>query len=578
MSEKTISTDVLVIGGGLAGCFSAVRAREMGADVVLADKNYVGKTGSSHFARDFMVFNEAWGDSLKDWTDQFSRIGEYVADRNWDEILLKESYHRYLDLMSWGEPFYRKDCTSGFPTPTEEPWRSVIRKTEYRYTNLIAKFGSRQKMMIARRKVESSGCKILDRVMITELIKKEGRVVGAVGFNTTTGDFYYVKAKAVIIASGGISYKSAAYGIQFNAGDGMAMAYNVGAELISLEFGQGMYVVKDVESVVIDGPVSEIGTTRDVATNAEGVEFLKGFPQVPTNILWAIEFHKGRGPIYHEAYGVDRAKFAGSLKRYDETAEGPWITMLDRAGLDIFHDKFEEYMAFEGSFFTGGIRVNTKLETRVPGLYAAGDAAGTNYSGTNYAALGSGMCHASVTGYRAGQNAAKYAKERKHVELPAEEIAGYREAVFAPLKRLGGFKPEHVLARIQQNILPYEMHMVMHGDRLWAAITLVEFFRRHWVPKLKAADTHDLRNAHEVKTMALGAEISLKAAAMRTESRGWFYREDYPHRDDANWLKWIVAKDEGGEIRLYTTPVPEESHGDKTLPYDKRYPMKYQER
>jgi succinate dehydrogenase/fumarate reductase flavoprotein subunit len=134
VSDKTITTDILVIGGGLAGCFSAIRAREMGADVVLADKNYVGKTGSSHFAQDFMVFNEAWGDNLKDWTDQFSRIGEYVSDRSWDEILLKESHLRYLDLMSWGESFYKKDNTPGFPKPSEEPWRSVIRKTEYRYT------------------------------------------------------------------------------------------------------------------------------------------------------------------------------------------------------------------------------------------------------------------------------------------------------------------------------------------------------------------------------------------------------------------------------------------------------------
>jgi succinate dehydrogenase/fumarate reductase flavoprotein subunit len=577
MPDKRIKTDVLVIGGGLAGCFAAVRARELKAEVTLVEKNYVGKTGCSHYARDFMVFKEEWGDNFDEWMQQISQIGEYIADRRWDEIILRESYPRFRDLISWGEPFYKKDGTVGFPEPGEEPFRLAFRKTKYRRTAVISKFGARHKMLIARKKVIDSGTKILDRVMITDLLVKEGCVIGAVGFHTGTGEFYVIEAKATVISSGGLGFRSAGYGRQFNTGDGVTMGYRAGATLTSMEFGQGMYVVKDCDSVIIDGPVAEIGQKRDRVTNAYGEEFLKEIPHVPINILWAIEFHRGRGPIYHEAYGIDREKFKEQLKKYNETAEGPWITMLDRAGLDIFKDRFEQYMTFYGNFFTGGLRVNTNCETSVPGLYAAGDASGTNFTGPTYAALGSGMAGASVTGYRAGQHAAEFSQKVKKLEINESEVTDCRKSVYGPLDRGGGFSPQHVLNRIQQTIFPYEIRIVMHEKRLQAAITMIEFFRDHFIPKLRASDSHDLRNAHGVRSMILGAEVMLRTALFRTESRGWFYREDYPRRDDKNWLKWVMLKKEDGKMKIWAEPVPKEYQGDTSLPYEVRYPLQYGE-
>lgn len=575
--EKRMKTDVLVIGGGLAGCFAAVRAKELGAQVTLVDKNYVGKTGCSHYARDFMVFKEEWGDQFDEWIQQFSQIGEYLANRRWDEILLRESYARFRDLVSWGEPFYKKDGTVGLPEPEEEPFRLAFRRTKYRRTAVITKFGARHKMLIARKKVLDSGCHILDRVMITDLLEQEGRVTGAVGFHTRTGDFYLIEAKATVISNGGLGFKSAAYGRFFNTGDAVTMGYRAGAILTSMEFGQGMYVVKDCDTVVIDGPVAEIGKKRDMVTNAHGEEFLKEIPHVPINILWPIEFHRGRGPIYHEAYGIDREEFKEQLKKYEETAEGPWITMLDRAGLDIFKDRFEQYMAFTGNFFTGGLRVNTGCETNVPGLYAAGDASGTNFTGSTYAALGSGMAGASITGYRAGQNAAEFSLAAGDIPLSETVVEEIRRNVYGPLQRRGGFKPDHVLMRLQQTLFPYEVRIVMHERRLQSALTMIEFFRDHFLPKLTASDPHELRKAHEVRSMVFGAEVMIRTALFRKESRGWFYREDYPRRDDENWLKWIFVHKDTGAMKIWAEPVPKEYQGDRSLPYEVRYPLQYQE-
>lgn len=195
----------------------------------------MGRTGCSIFASGMLVFNPDWGDKIDEWLAQFSRVGEYVVDRSWAETLLRESHKRHRDLVSWGIPFYMKDGTVGFPKPGEEPNRPLWLKSKYRRTCRLAEFGSKDKMMKARKKVINSGCKLLDRVIITDLIKKDGRVIGAMGFHVRTGDFYVFKAKATVMASGMMSFKGAGYGRQQCTGDGSAMGYRAGAELMNVE-------------------------------------------------------------------------------------------------------------------------------------------------------------------------------------------------------------------------------------------------------------------------------------------------------------------------------------------------------
>jgi len=531
----------LVVGGGFCGCIAAIRAKELNADVLLVDKNFVGKTSGGYFAGDLMLFNEDWGDDLNAWLEQFSRIGEYVADRSWTELLLKESYSRYRDLVSWGIPFIKMDGTSGFPPPGEEPKR-ILGPSKYRKTTLISKFGTKYKLLILRKKLLESGGKIRDRVVITDLLKQGERVVGAVGFNTVNGDFYAIKAKAVVVAAGGLSFKGTPYATQFDTGDSVAMGYRAGAELISMEFGQyaGRLRAKDASGHTLF-PTS-------IVINAKGEDFLGGGAEIPSYILWLLEVHAGRGPIYSESYGVEREKIKEALN-----------------------------MALTGTFWMGGLRFNTKCETNVPGLYAAGDASGSNFTGAAYAALGSAMCLSAVTGYRAGQSATEFALKAEKPSIPESEVAKCKDAVYAPLMRESGFTTDHVLTRVQQTILPYEVRMVMHEKRLQAAITMIEFYRDHFLPKMRAVDPHDLRNAHEVRNMVLGAEMMLRAALFRTESRGSFYREDYPRRDDENWLKWVVLKEDAGKMKLWTEPVPKEYWGDTSMPYGKRYPLQYPE-
>ena len=124
-------------------------------------------------------------------------------------------------------------------------------------------------------------------------------------------------------------------------------------------------------------------------------------------------------------------------------------------------------------------------------------------------------------------------------------------------------------------MVPYYIMQIKHGERLEAAITLVKFLENHIGPQLKAHDAHELRMAHEARNMALNAEMMLRASLFRTESRGTHYREDYPHRDDPNWLAWTVIKQEEGEMKLSKQPIPKEWWPDLSKPYNERYDLRF---
>ncbi|MFC2070633.1 twin-arginine translocation pathway signal protein, partial [Chloroflexota bacterium] len=145
----------------------------------------------------------------------------------------------------------------------------------------------------------------------------------------------------------------------------------------------------------------------------------------------------------------------------------------------------------------------------------------------------------------------------------------------APIESKGGFNPRWVTQLLVNTIRPYYVLIIRHEKRLQAALMMVEFFREHYAPKLFARDIHELRLAHETNNMLLGSEITLRTCLFRTESRGRFYREDYPQRDDPAWLAWVKLKDEEGKMKLWKEPVPEKWWPDLSKPYKERYPKRF---
>jgi succinate dehydrogenase/fumarate reductase flavoprotein subunit len=502
--------------------------------------------------------------------DYIIQTGEYINNRDWVEIILKHSSKMYQDIASWGVPLRH---------PSEEEktrYSHVTKKTADKFGGELGHgaFAHKKWLGRLREKLLEIGGNVLDRVMITDLIKQDGKVVGAVGFHTRDGDFYVIKTGAVIIATGSGNFKASGEPWHQWTADGEAMSYRAGAEISGKEFGH-----KDVGSLAafptVPKGVAKAHSSR-IYVNAEGEEYLKEYALgLHSTMLCAVfEVHAGRGPIYLD---FDR------LTPEDRQA---CVNFVDAWGRSYEVGKAIDYATVKGrreviwgsgvgctGWGWGGVRINTNCETNVPGLYAAGDSAGNSAGGSMQAI--SGIGGAAIMGAIAAENAANYVSKAKAPTIDRKEISRLKEIVYAPLVRQGGFSPAYVTELLRNLMVPYYIVQIKRGDRLQAAITMVNFMENHLVPRLKANDAHELRMAHEVRNMSLDAEIVLRSSLFRTESRGTHYREDYPRRVDPDWLAWTIVKEEDSKMHLYKQPIPNEWWPDLSKPYEERYPLRF---
>jgi len=569
LAEHIIDTDILVIGGATAGLYAAIKAGQKGRRVTLVDKAYAGKSGVSPFAfAHHTVFNPKVHDFNR-WMNFIVRTGEYVNNRDWIATILRDSLARYQEMVSWGVPV--------LPPENEVIWhKSHIPETDALGVVDHAEALVHRKWLVRMRdKALESGVKIIDRVMITELIKCDGKVVGAVGFNTRNGDFYLVKAKAVIMASGSGGFRDIGKVWYQSTADGDAMGYRAGAELRGKEFGhKQVAMLKDIPMPTAAQSYSQ----KKVFVNAEGEEYFNKYALGTwgTMVGALFEVHAGRGPLY---FDFDR------LTQEERKAAEEFITAnqkeneVKRSGIYYATVTGKKEMMWDGAGSSewgyGGLCINARCETNIHGLYAAGDSAGTNFCGSMYPGTGYGIAGASVTGNIAAENASQYVLDCGKPEISPEEISRQIEDLYTPLSRKGGFSPAYVTELVYNLMIPYFVLGIKQAERLQATSTLIDFVKDHLVPKLKASDSHDLRLAHEVRNMVLNAQIVLQASLFRTESRGTHYREDYPRRDDQNWLAWTILKEQDGKMNLRKQMIPEEWRPDPLIPYEKRYPVRF---
>ncbi|MBW2030683.1 MAG: FAD-binding protein [Deltaproteobacteria bacterium] len=570
-TDNVVETDVLVIGGGIAGCFAAIKAKERGVDVTLVDKGYVGKTGETPFAKHFGVFNPEWGHDLEGWMNQVRFIGEYINNPEWTEITLKESYARWKDMLSWGVEFYKYDdgeFVSWPPRPSE----------------LMAKFPMQSIRMRQRKHAEvyraqalKTGVRIMDRIVVVELLRQDGHIVGAVGHPTDKYDCYVFKAKAVVMAAGAAAFKPNGTPLHVVTGDGEAMAYRAGAEITGKEWN-------DCHPSRAEFPAWQWSPRKDLSTssrddygglppkvNAEGERFADG-SSITLYIEDVFEADAGRAPVFWE--------FGSGSSDYHGLVAGP--KGVPRQQVDLEAERFGRVRMVVGSSLgmsvhnTEGIwPVDMNCATQLAGLYAAGDSLGARPAGSRYPNMGFSTAFCSTTGTRAGLAAAAYASSAKNVKLDREKLSRIKKTIYAPTERKGGFTPRWVTQVLQNTMMPYWVLYVKHEARLLSALTQIEFIRDRIVPKLTAKDPHELRLAHETRNMVLCAEMKLRASLFRTESRGTHYREDYPRRNDPEWLAWVKIRDEQGEMKLTKEPIPRKWWPDLSLPYEERYPLRF---
>jgi succinate dehydrogenase / fumarate reductase flavoprotein subunit len=586
---QTIEHDVLVIGAGGAGLRAAIEASAAGVSVGLVCKSLLGK---AHTVMAEGGIAAALGnvDDRDNWKVHFAdtmRGGQYVNQWRMAELHAKEAPDRVRELEAWGAVFDRT-----------KDGRILQRNFGgHRYPRL-AHVGDRTGLEMIRTLQDHGihqGIEVYMEHTILALLKEGERVVGAFGYERERGRFKIFRAKAIVLATGGLGR---AYKITSNSwestGDGLSLAYDAGAELIDMEFVQfhptGMIWPPSVMGILVTEGVRGEG---GILTNEDGKRFM--FEQIPENYRaqtadneeegWRYcqgdknarrppelltrdhvarcivrEIKEGRGSPHGGVY-LDiawiKAKMSNSAEHIKRKLPSMYHQFKQLADIDITEQPME--VGPTTHYAMGGIHVDPDTQmSRVPGLFAAGEcAAGIN--GANRLG-GNSLSDIVVFGKRAGEFAAKFAKENQPGTIDNDKIDIVAREAVAPFERAAGENPYSVQRDLQEAMQEL-VGIVRTESEMQAALeNLKDFWER--ADRTGVTGHREFNpgwhTALDLKPLLTVSEAITRAALERKESRGAQFRDDCPDKDDRfAKLNTMISKGPDGSMQIRLDPLPE---------------------
>jgi succinate dehydrogenase/fumarate reductase flavoprotein subunit len=550
-SGEIISTDVLIVGGGIGGLAAAVKVKEENPnlDVLIVEKQTTGWAGKASKIGGILAFLGPDNNADKFLDFQVRTSGFYLNDQELLSKYVQDSYKAIEEIAGWGANLTRKPDGKLVTIP-------AFWAPEYSVTHVDIDL-----MLPLRDKARKLGTRILNKIHIVDLLRHRNRIVGAAGFNIISGNFLVFKAKATILANGSCGYKVRRFWVA-GTGDGIAAAFRAGAEMRNAEYGNlyGHTVYQDTDSGMVGSAYLVNSAGENLAKKYLSDLGPAGvFLPVKLAVGMEREIAEGRGPIYFApppADGSERRMHPGLPKLSD------WMQRMAakerKYGLPP-NTKREIGVPLHGE--TSCIKVDHEMKTSLEGLWAIGD---TSYAGSALAGAvasppgvspGSGIMYAVISALWAGSSAARHTAGVTASDVNPAEVETLKEKTFASLHSKKGFSPGEAISALQDVTAPMKYNLRRSKGRLEEALAGLEKIKQR-LPELQAKDFHYLSKCHEVTSMTLCAELTFKAALMRTESRGFHFREDYPEPDNRNWLKWIILKQDNGQIQLSTEPIP----------------------
>ncbi|MCC9261446.1 MAG: fumarate reductase subunit A, partial [Methanobrevibacter woesei] len=540
METKTISSDVLIIGSGGAGARAAIEVDNAGLKALIVSKGLSFRSGCTGMAEGgynavFKAVDEE--DTIDAHIYDTLKGGSYLNDSKLVDILVNESPKRLIDLENYGALFDRQE--SGKIN------QRAFGGQQYRRTCFQGDRTGHEIITALKEEITKRDIETLDEVMVTNLILSQDarppRVIGAVGLDLKTSDIIFLQAKSVIIATGGAGqlYPVTSNTVQKN-GDGYALAWNVGANLIDMEEVQfhptGMVAPESKKGVLVTEAVRGEG---GILLNKNKERFMKKYSpekmELSTRDVVArsiyTEIIEGRGTenggVYLDISHLD----ADVIEEKLETM----VLQFKDVDVDITKEPME--VAPTAHHFMGGVKINEKCESSIANLYAAGEASGGVHGANRLG--GNALADTQVFGKIAGENAAKAAKTVDFEENP--EMFKAEEDRITGLIKDGSVKPQELKKRIKQ-LMWEKVSIIRNEKNLNEALKELMEMKKS-LNDLKVEDKKqyntDLQTALEVINMVQIATLVVKSAILRRESRGAHFREDYPETRD-EWKKSIV--------------------------------------
>lgn len=551
-SWEVLESDVLVVGGGFGGLWAALRASECGSKVLLVDKSFAGKSGHSFLAGGSMMVMLP-DDDLDEYVRDIVRGNEWLVDQEMVQAVFEGSYRRLKDLESFGMRFRRAGDAYDW--------------TKARGTRVIKNLWpenatAADEVILLRRAALSRNVEVVNHVYIYDLLKdRKGSIAGAVGIGVKDARNYLFKAKGMVLATNTGSYRGHHLACELQ-GTGPFMAYDAGATIKNPEFH---YInIRPAKHEIEGSGIMPAMGGRWI--NARGELYMESYdpllkdraPAFKIVLSAAKEAMKGNAPVSMHVEGMteeEREKF-----RVLQVSHG-WMRLLfdkcvRKEGYNPLKNNIEWQPAYEVNKL--GIRSDIGCATSIDGLFAAGMARTLGIDPFT----GWSIASCTWSGYTAGESVARYVSGSSPIAVDLDDLREKHRTFMAPLKKESACDPDGLVHEIQKILFPVNVLIIRNETNLKRALDQVLRLKEEKLHDMSAGDVRSLVKVKETQTMFLSAEMTLRSALMRKETReNIFYREDFPNPDNVNWLKWIlVKKGERGEMNFSTEEIPFERY------------------
>src|SRR5207253_7836755 len=414
------------------------------------------------------------------------KMGGYLQDRRWMARTLDCTYAQSDRLAEWGYPYPVDD--------DNKSQRNSLQGPEY--------------MRLMRKRTKAAGVTILDHSPALELLVDDGgAVAGATGLRRQKDDRWIVRAKAVVIATGGCAFLSKTLGSNVLTGDGHLMAAEAGAELTSMEFSNPYAISAAFGSVTKTLFYGWATFTYEDGSVVPGAASKGGRSAIARAL--------SQGPVYAR---LDKAD--GDVQQSMRASQPNFFLPFDRTGIDPFADRFPVTLRLEGTVRgTGGLRiVDDSCATTVAGLYAAGDAATRELICGGFTGGGShNAAWAMSSGWWAGQGAAAFAQDARLTAGQGLYSAGYGNPAHEP-------DASALVTAVQAEVLPYARNWFRHGETLAASLVRLDALWRQWGNAAPPPTGEHALRTREATAMLATARWMYRSALARTETRGMHRR------------------------------------------------------